>query len=1814
MRSLYKNRYARFWKSCISISSLIFLLISCEPANTVKVESFTPAGEVQNLTNFTIKFSEDLAPADMQDKWLDDEFVTFNPAIHGKFKWTSPNTLVFSPDAPLDPIQQYKAKINNNVLFDKDFIPDFEDYGFHTPYFDVIKVDFFWTNIPYQDYKLSVQANIYFNYPVDPKSLKEFLEVRRAGAVITDFQVVSEQTADVIAINFGEVQQTDKAQLFSVRIKDKLVSALGKDGLKDSRTFEVKLPPITRLAITNVSAGFDGANGWIDVATTQALDDKKLKDFISTVPSKKLNFSVSGNVLRIETDLDNVQTVQLKIKKGLPGLYGGKLEFDYEQEVSMVNVQPAINFADKKGKYLMLYGEENLKVNAVNINEVEIEVSQVFRNNIIHFLSQGGYYYYDEYYDGEDYYYSTSYYVGNYGKSLYSEKIRLEESPNWLKSFTVNLNKALGQKYQGIYSVSVRSAGERWRNDSKVVVISDLGIITKIAGDEIYVFVNSISGAQPVADADVNIISSNNQIILTGKTDSKGVAVFKDVKKQTEGFSPRLVTIDKGEDFNYLDLRETRIETSRFDVGGITQYAADFNVFLYSPRNIYRPGEEIQLSAIVRNDKIQIVKDIPLIIKIVTPAGRIFEEFKKDLNEQGSFELAFTLPEFSQTGKYSADVYTGSKQLIGTYKFSVEEFVPDKIRVNVKSDKEKTKPGDKVVIDVNAEFLFGAPAAEMRYEADIQLNHRSYSSKNFPGYAFSNSSISNTTVGNTFLDGQLDADGKAKIEYRIPLGIRSSGVMVGTAFVSVFDLTGRTVTRSASFDIYTKDYFIGIKSSDYYHGVNENITFNLVAVDKEDKQINNFEARAKLVRYEWQTVLRRDYNNRYYYASEEKEIAEWEKDVKIDGSTKFNFSVSRSGKYELRISKKGSGDYEKYRFYAYGWGKSTAGSFEVDKEGRVEIVFDKEQYEPGDKAKILFTCPFSGKLLVTLERGSVYSYQYVDITSKSAELEVSLNDDHMPNVYVTATLFKQHSKDDTAPFLVGHGFASMKIIKDKNKLPVSISAPQKVKPNTTQKITIKTDSQKDIYVTVAAVDEGILQITNFATPDPFGFMYAKRPLKVDSYNLYKLLLPEIVKISSSPGGGDMEDQLKKRTMPVSVKRFKLLSYWSGIRKTGSDGTVTVSLDIPQFNGEVRLMAVTYTASRFGSAEQRMKVADDLILEPQVPRFLAVNDSLVSPVSIINTTDETADVEVSVKVEGPLRIASSTKKSVRIEPNSTKSVTFGIVAQSQVGAGKIIFETSGLATVKEEIDIAVRPVSPLVAETGSGIIEAGKEIKVDMPENFLKGTQSTTLTISKFPAVKFAKQLKYLVGYPHGCVEQTVSRLFPQLYFEDLAKLVAPELYRTNNPVYYVKEGIRKIESMQLYDGSIAYWQGGTETSWWGSVYAAHFLVEAKKAGFSVSENVLSKLNNFISQKAKQSGTFDYVTYLPTGRTVKKIANKEILYSLYVLALAGQGDIATMNYYKARPHLVSEDMRYLLAGSYALMGRWNTYYEIVPNAFTPERTDRLTGGSFDSDIRANAIMLNVLLEVEPANKQVPVIIKYLTQNADRMYSTQERSFAFLALGKAASLNADADVTVDILVDGKSISKFSGKDLTVKDERLNSSSITLKAAGKGEVYYFWSAEGVKLNEKVKEEDSYLQIRRSFYNYKTGRLIPDFRFYQGELVVCKIDMTGFDRNAENIIITDLIPAGFEIENPRLNPATELKWVPKNPLNVQYMDIRDDRLLLFTQLVRNQTKEFYYLLRVVNQGTYQLPVIGAEAMYDQEYHSYHGAGVIKVFQRMGE
>ncbi len=1778
------------------------MFFSCS-VNTVKVNSFSPQGEIKNLTTFTIEFSNNLAPQNVQGKWLDEKFVKFEPNIEGKFKWTSGNTLIFSPDAPLQPIQSYKAKVTNKVLFGKNLSLQSYTYEFRTHDFDVNKVDFFWTHIPNGQYKISIKANIYFNYPVNPSMLQDYLSFLKDGKEVNNFNIVSDKASNVIAVDLGNIQQTNKKQVLSVSVKRGLMSVLGKKGLQDTRVFKYTLPPLTKLAITGVTSGLTGGMKWIKVSTTQRVDDKKLKDYIVLKPAAKVTYFVNENSFLIEGDFNKLLSVDLRIKKGLPGLYGGELKFEFEQQVTFANLEPSIWFTDKRGKYLMLSGQRNVELSEVNINKADIEVSQIYKNNVLYFLRENN----NNYYNNDYYGYSPYYNIDEYGHLLYKQKKKFKNEPNVLQKFTVNLDAIRNKKLKGIFVIKVTSSKDRWRRASKIIALSDLGIIAKQSSNQFIVFVNSIATTEPVDNAVVTLISSNNQTILTGKTNSDGVASFSNIKESLKDFVPRVITVEKGDDFNFIDLNETQVGTSRFAVGGQADYTPGYKAFLYGDRKLYRPGEKVHVSGIVRDDFSRTIKDIPVLVKIISPTGKVYDNYKVNLNNEGSFDISFKMETYAQTGQYRAEVYTGSGNLIGTYTFDVEEFVPDKIRVLLHADKKEIVPGQTVNVSVNSEYLFGAKASGLRFKADFQFRHRTYYSKRYPTFNFGNSSFYNPEFNDTFIKGNLNDKGEENINFKAPANMQSSGFIRCSAFFSVFDLTGRTVNKMIGFDIYPNENFIGIKSPGYYFGTNQAIDFKAVAVDKNDKPLPNFMADAELVKLEWQTVLKRNSSGKYFYASEQKDVVQWKKEIDLSGGVKtIPVVVTGNGEYELRIFRKKSSYYQSSRFYVWGWESTTATSFEVNRDGRVEIVPDKKSYEPGEKAKILFTTPFAGKMLVTLERNGVYDYKFVEVKKRSTQIELNIKEEYIPNVYITATLFRKHTAEQSVPFFVAHGFVSIKVEKKSLHLQVKIIAPAKIKPGRNVDVTVKTSEEKNIYVTLAAVDEGILQIKNYKTPDPYAFMYAKRELAVTSYDLYKLLLPEIATLKS-PGGGEEAQQIRKRVNPVGVTRFNLFAKWSGILKTNDKGEVTVPLKIPDnFNGEIRLMAAVYRDNRFGAGDKEMKVADNLIIEPQIPRFLAPNDSLVMPVSIINTTNSPGNTTVNLSVKGPIKIISSESERLNVPANSTATARFVIVTDEQIGKGKISISTSGYANVKDETNIAIRPASPYYTENYSGQITGDEKINLQPASDYLKGTVNSELIISKFPAIKFAKFLKYLVGYPYGCVEQTTSKLFPQLYFEDLAKLVDPHLFRTTTPVYFVQEGIRKLESMQLSNGSLSFWPGGTYSNWWGTVYAANFLVEAKKAGFNVSDNVLSSLLDYIAQRAKERKTYDYVSYDHNSKTIRKIARKEIIYSLYVLADAGRGDIATMNYYKSKPALVSNDCKYLLAGAYALMDDWPSYYEVVPKNYVPEETDRLTGGCFDSGARANAIMLNVLLEVDPSNKQIPFIIKHLTQMMGAIYSTQDRSFAFLALGKAAKLGAEHKEDVDVYTDGKKVGEYTGNDITL-NLNPDAKSIMLKGSKQGTVYYFYNIRGVKKG-KVKEFDSHLKVRRTYYDYETGNEIVNGRFYQGQLVICKISLTGGEVSADNIVITDLLPSGFEIDNPRLSETPQLSVKYSGNMNVQYMDIRDDRLLLFTSAERNKLETFYYLIRVVNKGRFTLPVISAEAMYDGEIGSISSAGVVNV------
>jgi alpha-2-macroglobulin len=893
------------------------------------------------------------------------------------------------------------------------------------------------------------------------------------------------------------------------------------------------------------------------------------------------------------------------------------------------------------------------------------------------------------------------------------------------------------------------------------------------------------------------------------------------------------------------------------------------------------------------------------------------------------------------------------------------------------------------------------------------------------------------------------------------------------------------------------------------------------------------------------------------------------------------------------------------------------------------------------------------------------SYRYVNIDKRTASLDLPLTAEDIPNVYITATLIKPHELSDI-PLTVAHGFQSVKVEEKDRKIPVEILAQQSVRSHTHQKVRVK--AAPDCMVTLAAVDNGVLQVSDFETPDPYAHFYAKRALEVNGYDLYPLLFPE-VRASLSSTGGDSESDMKKRVNPMPAKRIKIISYWSGIARANSSGEAEFEFDIPQFSGEVRLMALAYRNERFGSKEATMKVADPIVLSSALPRFLSPGDTVTMPVTITNTTTRSATANARLKISGALQSTGDIQQTVSLSPNSEGRATFRVVAPRTIGIGKVTVEVNGLGeTFTDETEIGIRPAASLQKATGSGSINGGAAQPVNWnTSDFIPSSVDYQLLVSRSPAIELGKYISSLVEYPYGCTEQTVSVAFPQLYYGDLADLV-----RRSGPGrssgdqgasgqgsgsqgsnssgsqkltanFYIQEAIRKIKMRQLYNGAVTLWDNEGSENWWATIYAAHFLLEARKAGFDVDKSLIETMLGYINSRLKNRET---ITYYYNRDQNKKIAPKEVVYGLYVLALAGKPNVSVMNYYKANPALLSLDCKYLLSAAYALSGDKKSFREFLPTQFAGEESVAQTGGSFYSDIRDESLALDVLVDVDPENAQIPLMAKHVSDKLKQRdwLSTQELSFSFLALGKIARAAANSTVTADVKVNGSTVGRMEGNTLrlTTKDLKGAGSAagsgsgnlgstgsgngnlgaagsgagsgggatpaVNIVTKGSGRLYYFWQAEGISSTGAYKEEDSYLKVRKRFFD-RNGRAIAGNTFKQNDLVIVELTLDKtYSTDIDNVVITDMLPAGFEIENPRTKDIPGMDWI-KDAGSPTALDVRDDRINLFVDMHSNR-QVYYYAVRAVSPGIYHMGPVSADAMYNGEYHSYNGAGIVKVVQ----
>ncbi len=1827
------------------------MLVTCTRKNVIDIVRTDFKDEIDTHTNLKFTFDKAMVGDTLLNRWDTTTYMQIKPYIAGKFKWVSPKELVFSPKNGFQPATKYEAvmhksllslanknvgnKGSNNQNSGFDINPD-KKFSFHTPYLKIQKTETFWG----QDNKNTAQihALIYFNYQIDPQSSSKLISATIQNKPLANIQVKNREVSNFLEIVIDEVPDMPlENQQINITLQKGIFCVQNESKSNEILNTKVEIASKKTLQVQDVAMAQENKKSIIKIHFSQNLNETEStfdKKYTLT-PKVPHEIKILGSEVIIEGRFQQYTNYTVELSPDIMGAFG-KLNKSFSQQVALGNLTSEINFLDEKANYLAKKGNKNVAINIQNVPKVQVKIYKIYENNLLYFLKSNNYVNNNAYNRNFD----------EYGELLVDRVYDTKSLPlvNLARVLRFDLDELSDTK--GVYGVEVNSTEKQYLNDAKIISISDIGFIVRETKDDILVFTNSLQEAKALEKVKISLVAKNNTVITRAETNAEGVAIFKDVKRNFPDADIKLLTAMHEKDFNYVFLNhKSRVDKSAYETGGYTN-TQHYQAFLYGERDLYRPNETMYFNAVIRDKNWQKASNFPVIFKLKMPNGRYLTSLKANTNLQGASEFSVKLPQDIPTGRYEAVLYSADGNLLESNPVQVEEFMPDRIKVSIKNTEKDfvttdkstklTYQMDSLRFLVSAQTLFGTPVANRTCDAYFSIEKSNFSSKKFKEYNFELAKINNANakvmegnLENQNIELETDSRGFIKKAFFINPKYKQMGVLKANFYATVFDETGRSVARNTSIPLYTQSGFLGIQEAQGYVSTHTPVNIRMVAVDTQDNPLAMAQSKIQVIRYRWQTVLRRNSQGDMKYVSEKQEELLQETLAPIGNAQQdagfasvFSYTPTLSGEYEVRLSGQGSDYFVSTSFYAYKGGFTNENSFNIDKNGKINITLDKENYLTNETAKVLFTTPFDGKLLITVERDKVLQHFYLNTQNRSASCEIPLKNEHLPNAYITATLIRPMS-NGAIPLTVAHGFENISVKNAENTLDIAIDAIDKTESNQQQTIKVRTNRpENDIEVTLAIVDEGILQLKNYKSPDIHSFFFQKRALTVEGYDVYPLLFPEIGVSNLATGGDGALESGRNNQTPNN--RVKLVRFWSGILKTNAQGEAFYTIKVPQFSGSLRIMAVAYKDSRFGSASKSMVVADPIVVSTGLPRFLSPNDKVSVPVTLFNTTAQATTANISIKTTSQLGILGESTKELTLKADQDGRVVFELEAKPVIDSAKVIITVSALGRIfTETLDINIRPQAGLQKMAGTGFISAGKSLELNLENDWISQTTKGKLLLSHSPLVRFAKELDYLVEYPHGCLEQIISTAFPQLYVQNLYKNLYPNL--KNTEVYQqeinknIENAIIKLQSLQNYSGGLQYWADTHEAHVFGTAYAVHFWLEARKAGYQVSEESYNAGINFLTNQVnsnRNKGTKYTFTNLEGKKVKKDIFKKENLYALYVLTLAGQADISTMNYFKENAKNLALDSKYLLACSYLLVGNNDAYREMLPTKFEGEISENDLNNSFHSPIRDMALALNAMIEADEKNPQIAILANSLADNLSNHtnLTTQESAMALLAMGKLAKKSENNKVNAQIFETNNNnvLGNFAGNngENDVLLEKITGKKLSIKTQGEGNLYYAWSQQGLSATGKTIEKDNYLKVRRVFYDQQ-GNIIRNPVFRQNDLVVVKISISTdqFPQKMNNVVITDMLPAGLEIENPRLTQSKSLNWIKKN-ISPDNIDVRDDRIHLFVNATE-KTQDFYYLARAVSVGTFQLGAISADAMYNANYYSYANSGTLKVVER---
>ena len=1802
--------------------------------NLVRIDQFSPQGQVGRLIVIDVQFSKNIKPANKTYGEKEDTgLFEIKPFIKGEWVWLADNKLQFKPAGPLTTSCSYKVFFDPNKIPDKQFTwhisPEegkkqysLVEYGFHTPALHVVKTDarfeFDRKNILKQKFYLDIELSA----PVDEQELRKHFNIwyNRITNENTDIQVplLYKLQADATPAGRG-------IQNFSV-VSDWIDRPA--DDRKIEYTISGGLNPIDgNLKLAEDYSGFFYQEkpkhirinrlNWVVkdrkyealLSLSAPVEPDVLKEFLTISSESEMNFevNVSSSGTRGQFNYEIVSSFEpgveytFQIGEGMMATDGAFTPDPVVNKSRTPNLSYELQFA-VNGSILSKKDLTKVPVLSTNVDSFYIIIDKIFANNVNYYINNR----------------IDSSNISDVAQNIHTERYRVKDitgiSSIENKSITthINLSKLLNENTHGLYRITVSQSSyvnARDRGSSRWFLATDIGMIARTFEDNIAVWVNSLHSMQALPDVKIEAVDKWNQVIGSAYTNTDGLARIVLDKNSI----PTHIVAKKGSDFSFLDLRKHRDNLTGYDIEGISSTKSAIRSFIYSDRGVYRPGDIVHLVSVTRGREGILPELFPVVFLLTNPVGKHVVTERYTLDEQGLYVYDFHIPAEAKTGRWNASIlWQGSNRgaAIGNYTFQVEEFIPNKIKVELEQLDKNVYTGESLRFKVTAKNLFGPPAADRPVSGTINLRANRFKPQNCSAYVFGHDDNQFQRIDEELAEVRLDNNGQHIFSYKIPDKIDSPVGLSAYYSATVIDDGGRGVSSYKQTDILLYSQYVGVRRlTDDKANINIPVGFKIINVFANGGEVERSQQKLSLSVYRNKMVSHYRKNERGYYRYvTEKErifIKELEDTRDVDG--KLFYTPEFSGEHILEIRDMIGNQVTRYKFNVGGIDKS---SQFVESPDKVELVISKKNVAVNDTVQLEINAPFPGKVLIIGEQSKILFSHVVDMPTRKKIIPVHIKQDYLPNFYINAIAIRPVQEGNRNNPVYASGLINVNVRDRSHEPSIKLTVPNRANPYGELNVELKVSdtNNSEMYYTIAAVDVGILDLTQFQTPDLRGYFNQKRRLEVGHYSMYPMIMPydPDVKYMISPSGDSSSRSLikKKRVSPDSQKRVKSVALWSGLLKVNERGEGSVTFKIPDFDGTLRVMAVAFGNQRFASAQKNVVIRDRLVMKPTLPRFMATDDDFVLPVTVFNGTENNDTVKVSITSSDHVKLLGPSSKSTFIPSNGEASVDFAFKVNNVLGVASFDLITTGAGEkTRKSIKVPVRAPGTYTIESDSGLIDKNTPRTITLPDIFIKGTEDMGMSITSNKLTQFQNSLSYLLRYPHGCLEQTTSKLFPLLFYSDLAKSSGDIFTPEKGPRYYLKEGIAKIERMQLENGAFSYWEGRNGVNNWAFVYACHFLVEAQKNGLKIDEDVWNKmiyhLNESVSNSLDRNALYD-----------SSHGVNHYLYMLYVLSLSGENVRSKLNYVydnyfnDLKPHDKAR-----LASAFAISGEKQTAYEIINNIGILNEYNnsyRDTGGNFASNVRDLAIILDSLVSVDPQAQKIPVLVETLANKAGRgrWGSTQENAFAFLSIGKAVAENQSMRTKAEITLGDGTIVPFE-KDILLSTPELLKGEVRLEVVGDGEINYAWEAAGIIKDAKSLQQDNGIQVRRIFLNNK-GEPLSTANVKQGSLIVVEIKVKSLSSGLKNVVITDLLPTGLEIENPRLSTSSSLSWI-KQDIEPDYLDIRDDRINIFLSVTTTE-KTYYYTTRAVTVGNFKIPAVRAEAMYDPDIFSEADSGQLKI------